>query len=107
MLSTECKEYEYNTIKEFENNYYNIIFTEIRDFTKEAYAYKDNIATYKITYIDDLLANGKENPYNNIEDYITVIEEDGQPKLNISKFIKTEYLDKTYEDEDVKINIES
>lgn len=107
MLSTECKEYEYNTIKEFENNYYNIIFTEIRDFTKEAYAYKDNIATYKITYIDDLLANGKENPDNNIEDYITVIEEDGQPKLNISKFIKTEYLDKTYEDEDVKINIES
>ena len=102
LLSEDCKKYVYPTIESFKNNYINSIFNSQKMYSINTY----NVGTYKIRFYEDVLSSGKISE-EAIEDYYTIIDENGKQKLNINGFIiKTELNQKTETDKFV-INIVS
>ena len=64
--------------------------------------------TYKVTYYeDDLLATGGTTTNKNFEDYITIINQNGERKLNINNFIKKQEINKTQATEAIQITIKN
>ena len=88
LLSTSCKNNIYPTLEKFINNYYNTVYKSTKLYSKESYYG----GTYKIKLYNDALASGKVSG-SYIEDYFTIVKENEETKLNISRFIKEENLD--------------
>ena len=94
LLSNDCKEEFNNNINEFINDYYNRIFKTKKTYNLELLYTEAGSYTYKITYYEDnLLATGGTGANNNFEDYITIINQDGERKLNINNFIKNQEIE--------------
>lgn len=83
-LSTDCKEELYPSVESFKNNYYNQIFNG-KNKTAVIENWVSNI--YKVDYINDMLSAGTYNANENIQDYITVVDDNGETKLNINNYI--------------------
>lgn len=107
MLTADCKEVLYNTLEDFEKYYYNKIFTGKKLYTKENWYSDKDMVTYKIIYTNNILADGGVKSEETFGDYITVINNNGKNELNIGQFINKKNLDKTYEDDNIKIEVES
>lgn len=105
LLSNECKEVNYPTIEVFKTNYYDKIFTTTKSFNQEGWITKDNRYTYRITIINDPLSTGTVNYNNSFQDFYTIVENDGELKLNISSYIAREEINKGVEINNVKINV--
>ena len=92
-LSTQCKQELYPTVDRFKNTYWKRNFS-----TKKTYTFQSwNSAatnTYLIKLYEDSLSTGTAGQGVYIEDYYTIIKEDGKNKLNISNFIKTEEINR-------------
>lgn len=82
MLSDDCKSTLYPTVEDFIKNYYSVIFKTNKNY--QVISFKND--TYKVTYYESAIYSGKEQT-EGIQDYITM---DGESKLNISEFIKSE-----------------
>ncbi len=108
LLSEDCKK-EYNgNINNFVNQYCSKIFQESKTYNLELWIANAGNYTYKIKYIDDnLLATGGANLNKNIEDYITIVKQENEIKLNINGFIGKRELNKTQKYKDVEIVISS
>lgn len=92
MLSDNCKEQIYPNIERFKSNYYEGLFADgSRTYNIENWT----VNTYIVKYTGDLLATGKSADDFTYQDYITIEENNGQRKLNISKYIGREELNKT------------
>lgn len=103
LISNECKEEMYPELKNFENMYYKPVF-ENGKRNVEVQNWIGNI--YKIDYNEDILATGKYNKNNALQDYITVVKDnEGNYKLNINKYIETTQIDisKNFNDIEMKI----
>ncbi len=107
MLTADCKEALYNSLEDFEKFYYNKIFNEKKLYTKENWYSDKDMVTYRITYTNNILADGGVKSEETFGDYITVINNNGKYELNIGQFINKRNLDKTYEDDNIKIEVES
>ena len=59
LLSDECKEQLYPTLKDFTNNYYNRIFKETKVYSYQAWTTYKNKSTYRINFTEDSLATRK------------------------------------------------
>lgn len=107
LLSSDCKvEYE-NDISKFQNNYFNKVFDKAKTYKLDLIGSISGAYTYKITYYkENLLATGG-NTSNNIEDYITIINENNENKINISSFIRKENINKTQSNDDIEIIVNS
>lgn len=106
IISSDCQNTVFNNnVDNFVNNYYNIVFKETRTYSKENWISSYNSTTYKITYANDMLADGKYNNNDTYGDYVTIVNENGNKKLNISSFVGTENISKQYEDENLKIEL--
>ena len=105
MLTDECKTALYKNIENFKNYYYNRIFTTKKLYTKENWYSDDNLVTYRVVYTNDILADGIEKSDETFGDYITVVKDKEQYKLNIGQFINYKEIDKIYENSDIKIEI--
>lgn len=86
LLSQDCKDEMFSTIDRFYNNYFKDIFSEKRSYDMETWMEYNGNVTYRIKYLNDIMATGTIND-EFIEDYFTVIEENGEKKLNINQFI--------------------
>ncbi len=108
LLSEDCKK-EYNdNINNFVNQYCNNIFTTSKTYNLELWIANEGKYTYKIKYINDnLLATGGANLNKNIEDYITIVKQADETKLNVNGFICKKELNKTQKYKDVEIVISS
>lgn len=95
LLTGECKKVLYPTQKEFEENYYNKIFTNKKTYNLVYISSNKNIITYYLTIMDDIMTTGKYEENNVHEELITVVQEDITEKLNINNFIKVEEINKT------------
>lgn len=106
LLTQDCKEMIFLTLDSFINDYCNKIkFNDIA-YELELWYYTGNTYTYRITYFEnDMLATGKVNSSNNIEDYITIVDSEEEKKLNINAFINKENINKTQNDEGIEITI--
>ena len=109
LLSDDCKKEYGNDINKFISGYYNNVFTQKRTYNLELWLNYSNVYTYKITYYaDNLLATGGTGVTNdNREDYITVIQDDDNTKLNVNSFIANENINKSAKENNVEIIINS
>lgn len=103
LLSNDCKGIMFPNVQRFYDNYYKTIFTEVKSYDLDAWITYGNV-TYKVKLYNDIMASGKVSE-NYIEDYYTVVNEDGQYRLNINKYIRKEELNQVGEKENIKITI--
>lgn len=94
LLSQDCKSELFPTVDDFINNYYNKIFTNYKIHNIQLWKMSANTYTYKVRILDDILSTGKDNEGKAIEDYFTIITEDGKDMLNINNYIRKEEINK-------------
>lgn len=104
LLSQDCKNEMYKTQEVFENNYVKEIFNEKRSYDIQTWSGESNSVIYKVKYLNDIMATGSAND-EYIEEYITVITENGEKKLNINQFIRKENVNKIIKKGDLEVNI--
>ena len=107
LLSQDCKDELYNTLDTFINNYCNNIFLNANiTYNLELWYNTGSTYTYRVVYYENnLLATGEINPSSNVEDYITIVKNGEENKLNINSFIGKESINKTQSSEDARIEI--
>lgn len=107
LLSTDCKQEYRNDINIFKSNYFDKIFNNVKTYKLDFIGNISGAYTYKITYYaEDLLATGGISN-NNIEDYITIIKENSEDKINISSFIRKESINKSQSSNNVEVTVNS
>ena len=90
-LSTDCREELYPSMEIFKDNYYNKVFNNGKK-TALIKNWMNNI--FKIDYTNDILSSGVYNEDENIQEYITVVDDYGNIKLNINNYVgKTEIIE--------------
>lgn len=89
MLSKECKEVLYSDYDSFYNNYYKSNFASNKSYSIQNW--NENI--FKVDIKEDILSTGGKIE-NNIQDFITVVTEDEQYKLNINNYIRRTEINK-------------
>ena len=104
-LSTQCKEELYPNIESFQNLYWNRNFANKKTYTFQSWN-SNNTDTYIVKLYDDVLSTGYSKQKGYIEDYYTIIKEDGIPKLNISSYIKQEEINQEKEEQGIKVTVE-
>lgn len=85
LLSIDCKEELYPTLKTFEQTYCKNKFSKDKQFSFQSWT-STNAYVYRVKIFDDMLATGKLSSEDYIEDYVSVIEENGY-KLNVNGYI--------------------
>ena len=90
-LSEDCKKEMYPTVDIFNQLYYNVIFN---GNTKKVYVENWISDTYKVEIAENILETGNINQIKS-QDYITIIDENKEIKLNINNFIKKEEINKS------------
>lgn len=100
MLSNDCKETEYETIEDFQKRYLNGKFNKNDTYEIEKWIWN----TYKVSISEDILATGNIDGEKRIE-YITIVKENSQDKLNINGYIGKHNINKTTTSNDVKITV--
>ena len=104
MLTKECKETLFKTQADFENGYYNIIFTSEKIANIENFLSENDQYTYRLTLHNNMLATGKLDE-KTFQDYITIDQTSDNGKLNINSFIKKNSVNKETESNDIKISV--
>lgn len=108
LLSEDCKLEFNNDINVFREDYYNQIFNKKRTYGIELWLHEGNYYTYQIKYYEDnLLETGGYTTGGNIEDYITIVRQNAEAKININKFIRKQMIQQTKESNDINITVES
>lgn len=92
LISEDCKKELYPNIEEFKSLYYNSIFGDGKRKMATIENWFSN--TYKISITEDILATGKISD-KKIEDFITIVKDGQDFKLNINEFVGREKIEKT------------
>lgn len=100
LLSNDCKSEMYVTVNDFYNKYINSNFSQKRVTTIENWT--GNV--YKITLKNDFMATGELNGIAT-QDYITVVQKNGENKLNINNFIDKIAINNETDYQNLKIKI--
>ena len=108
LLSDDCKEELYTNSNIFESGYINQIFTNPKNYELELWYENGNYYTYRITYNEgNLLQTGGVSSSNNFIDYITVVKQNDEFKLNINNFIRKEAINKQGNSNNINILVNS
>lgn len=108
LLSDDCKQEIYSNSNIFAQNYIAQIFNTQKSYKLELWAGYNNCYTYRITYLEgNALQTGGYNTANNFIDYITVVKQGQDPKLNISKLVMKQTLNKTGSEKNIEIKVNS
>ena len=100
-LSEDCKSELYTDINKFKSLYYDTIFGGAK---KSASVENWILNTYKVSITDDIMATGNANGMKT-QDYITIIKDGENSKLNINSFVKKEKINKTQTIENLQFTI--
>lgn len=109
VLSSDCQREVFNDdINLFIKDYCTKIFQNNKTYDTELWTAGNRSYTYQIKYYDNnLLATGGNSKSKNIEDYITVVDEYGNNRLNINSFILYEKINRTINKDNIEITINS
>ncbi len=102
MLSNDCKEELYPTLENFTNTYYRRNFNTKKLFSMQSWVVSS--LTYKVTLHEDILSTGRVED-SVIEDYYTIVQEDGNWKLNIAGFIQKQDLNQVVQNAGITIQL--
>ena len=106
LLSSECKEELYPTLDDFVNKYYNTIFTEKKSYDYNLWITTNSANTYRVEIMNDLLATGKREDMP-IEEYYTIVNENGNYGLSINGFVGKEDINISKEQNGINVEIVS
>lgn len=102
LLTNECKEEMYPTLNDFNNIYFKYTFGgEKKTYIIENWI--DNV--YQVRITGDILSTGKIDNATTKQDYITIVEENNELKLNINKYVGRSNPDKVTEIDNIKFTI--
>lgn len=104
ILSKDCKDKLYPTINDFKDKYFNKIFNNKKSYNIQAWVTEESYYTYKIDFKEDMLSTGNASSAS-IEDYYTIVYQDGEYKLNINSYIGNVIVNKVSEKEELKIAV--
>ena len=102
LLSDECKKELYPSIEQFYNKYVKNNFPEGNKKITRIENWKENI--YKIDMSEDVLKTGNINA-KSIQDYITIVYQKGENKLNINSLVDVKDIKKTVSEQGVEITV--
>lgn len=108
LLTEDCKNNIYPDMELFKQ-YVDSVFPSKKIYNIQNFSNKDNVYIYTVSILNDILASGLNNEEDEkvySEKYI-IKEENGQLKLSIREYIGRQNLTYIYEDEYMKIKIES
>ena len=106
MLTQDCKIELYPTKQIFISNYINQIFEQEVNYQLELWYSISNCHTYRITYNKgSLLQTGGQTSNSNYIDYITLIKQNGEYKLNINQFIGRTEINRKGENSGIEIQV--
>lgn len=102
LLSSDCKNVNYKNLQRFKQMYYDKVFGESgnKNITIENWISD----TYRVNFYNDIIETGKISD-KNTQDYITVVEEEKDLKLNINSFIGVKSINKQQESKGLVFNI--
>lgn len=99
MISSDCKEKKYQTLEKFKNKY-----AEAKFSMNDIYEIEEWIGnTYRVSISEDMIATGKVGNNEKVVEYITIVKENAQDKLNISSYVGQRELNKKITQNNVKI----
>lgn len=102
LLTDECKEEMFPTLQDFNNIYYSKIF----DGENKSYTIENWIRNiYQVRITADILSSGKLDDSYTKQDYMTIVENNGEYKLNINNYVGRTKLNKKTEYKDITINV--
>lgn len=102
LLTYECKEEMFPTIQDFYNIYYSNLFNGEKKF----YTIENWVGdTYTVRVTSDILSTGNLSDNETRQDYITIVDNNGESKLNINSYIKRTILNKVTLDKNIKITV--
>lgn len=104
LLSDDCKKELYPSINEFKQKYFDIVFTNTKTYSSNLWISKDNKNTYRLEIHGDILGSGKKDEMP-IEEYYTVIYENGKYSLNIRGYIGKENINISKSQSGINISI--
>lgn len=104
LLSDDCKKELYPNINEFKQKYFDIVFTNTKTYSSNLWISKDNKNTYRLEIHGDILGSGKKDEMP-IEEYYTVIYENGKYSLNIRGYIGKENINISKSQSGINISI--
>ena len=84
--------------------YYKTKFSTSKRYSFQSWTSSDSYI-YLVKIFDDMLATGTGSSQNYIQDYFSVIEEDGQYRLNINGFVGKVEINKTGSNDNVTITV--
>lgn len=103
LLTKECKEIQYPSMESFAQSYCSDISNKTYDF--QLWTSIGKVYVYQVKFLDDMLSSGKDNSKNYLQDYITVIEQNGDYRLNINKLVQAETLEGMKESNNIKFTL--
>ena len=99
LLTNECKDLMYPTIEDFKKIYYDYTFGgEKKTYTVENWVNK----VYQVRITGDILSTGKIDNAATKQDYITIVEENNESKLNINSYVGRSNPNKVTEIDNIK-----
>lgn len=104
LLSKDIKNNMYESEALFESLYYSSKFEGNKQYSFQSWTTGKNRDTYQIKIFDDMLSTGKADN-NYVEDYVTIVEEDGGYKLNINNYIGKEVINAVAQNENISVQV--
>lgn len=105
LLTDECKNLIYPQIEYFEQNFINKIFDTKKTYSMQSWITNKGLDTYKVRIIEDILSTGKLVEEETSEDYYTIVNQNGEYKLNINSYIGRKNVNKEQETDNLKISV--
>lgn len=102
LLSNDCKNEVFPTIDDFNRIYYQEVFKN-GEIIHTIENWNDNI--YKVNMNENMLSTGIVNDDNQKQDYITIVKENGEKKLNINGFIEKRAINKQKENNGIIVKV--
>ncbi len=65
------------------------------------------IYVYQVKYLEDALSTGRDTSKNYLQDYISIIKQNGSYRLNVNKLIQAKSLDKTVQSNNINFTVKS
>lgn len=102
LLTDECKQEIFPSLDSFKNKYYNNVFTTYKTYSLQNWFNN----TYKVKLTEDALTTGKLSSNSTyLQEYITIVKNGSQYKLNINNYVGRTSIDKTTTFKGITINV--
>lgn len=106
LLSSACKEELYPSEAIFREQYYQKIFNQKKTYSFQSWT-SGRAYIYLVKIFDNMLATGKDNSDKYIQDYVTLVKEKEDYKLNINSFVAKQEIGKQKEKNGVTIKVQN